>query len=212
MRRQIGIVILALSALIVVASAHGGGAPAPISIPVDQAAAKIAALGFSVPSQSCLAQPHRAGCPEVHTVVITIGEPGAASTGYGPVTTRSTQSAKHVAYATGNACYSHAATPQVYNTASTVTQNVCLSNVGVTDMELWGNIVRWSSSEGRWVTLNDCYTQRNTGGSQGCTATFDCYHPTVELEYMGEAQGYAVIGGVGYFGVNDSATVWDYCY
>jgi hypothetical protein len=188
-------------------------------VSADDALSVIEGMGHHVPTQSCLAQPRRRGCPKVSRVVIQVGVPGTAQTDYGPPATSPpptlTQGAAPVApsaASNANVCAVTASTPHVYSTASTTAQNVCQPGYPVTDMELWGNIMRWSSSDGRWYTLNDCYTQRHSDGWQSCTASFDCYHPNTELEYRGEGDGYVVIGGTGYFGTHDSASEWAYCY
>jgi hypothetical protein len=79
-------------------------------------------------------------------------------------------------------------------------------------MELWTDITRYSASDGRWYSLNECYTSRAGSGTISCTTSFNCYHPNTLRSYRGSAQGYAVVKGVGYLGVDYSNIASDYCY
>jgi len=203
--------VVSLIACCVLVSVASAGPPMTTIVPVDQAQAQLANLGIHIPPQSCLAQPTRPDCPPVSVVVISMQrEPGADSSEYGP-TASPARSGPQPEYGEADACALFASDPGVYTTAQSTLQNTCRSGVGVSHMELWGNLLRWNETDGRWYTLNNCYKSKSGSGTQSCTSVYDCYHPSTLRLYMGEAQGY-VVNGVGYFGVDDSNAIGAYCY
>jgi len=77
---------------------------------------------------------------------------------------------------------------------------------------MWGDLLRWNASDGRWYTLDNCYRGPFPGATmQECVANYDCYHPTALRRYRGATSGYAVVRGIGYFGTDYSPTEEDYC-
>jgi len=231
------LVALAAAAVAVIAVSGAGAEPrhatAPpsaageLTVAPQDALGVLNAMGISVPAQSCLANVSAAGCPPVTKIIIhpPVNTPGWVSFGPPPPAgtappsgiqasgeTRSVQSIrspKHAAEYDGTGCWTTATTPNVYSTASSTAQNVC-NESGVSDQETWGQISRWQNNA--WATMNDCYTNAPTDGWQSCTSTFDCYHPTVAYRYVGFANAYSVIYGVGYFGSHQSDTDYSVCY
>jgi hypothetical protein len=194
------------------------GPPGSVVVATDHAAAVLGQMGITVPTRSCLAQPKRPGCPAVDHVVITPSASDANPTVYGPAASggfsqegaglRRRLQTTQVTYA----CAVNASDPFVYDVAKTTGKNYCISGVGVQSMELWTDILRWNGADGRWYSLNECYTSKVGSGTISCTTSFNCYHPNTLRSYMGSASGYAVIKGVGYFGTDRSGISSDYCY
>jgi hypothetical protein len=216
---------LLLGAAALVAAAFGGaalagsdeGPPGSIAVATDHAAAVLAQMRVNVPAQSCLAQPKRPGCPTVDHVVITPSASDANATVYGPpvahgLSQNAGQRRRLQTTQVTYACAVNASDPFVYDVAKTTGKNTCISGVGVTHMELWTDILRWSPTDQRWYSLNECFTSRAGSGTISCTTSFNCNHPNTLRDYRGSAQGYAVLNGVGYFGTDYSHIVADYCY
>jgi hypothetical protein len=205
----------AVALLIVVPVAAGGGS-GPITVAPDDALAVLQSRGIAVPAQSCLAKPHRPGCPPVSEVVIQPQAVGGGDVQYVPSDAAPTSGAAQEkvngvmrAYAYASGCYFNVTTPVVYYTASSTAKNMC-SQIGVTDQETWGQVSRWQN--GSWATMADCYRNSPLDGLQQCTSTYDCLHPTETFKYTGFVNAYAVVGGVGYFGSGQSGTTTSYCY
>lgn len=218
---------LFLSLATLFAAAFGGtalaganeGPPGSVAVATDHAAAVLSQMGITVPAQSCLAQPKRPGCPAVDHVVITPSASDANPTVYGPAAAggfsqnENTGLRRRLQTAQASyACAVNASDPFVYDVAKTTGKNYCISGVGVSEMELWTDILRWSPTDQRWYSLNECFTSRAGSGTISCTTSFNCNHPNTLRDYRGSAQGYAVLNGVGYFGTDYSNIVADYCY
>jgi hypothetical protein len=220
------LVVLAAASLVLLGGGIASAGPPPTPpgatvVSADQGAATARSMGISVPAQSCLGNPRHDGCPAFDWVVIQppSADQATGARGYGPLVTSrarrfvSTGRAYRPQAALTDQCAVIAHDPALYTTVTGYFENQCLNYYGISDLELWGDITRWNATDQRWYTLNECYTQRHSSPwYQTCRTSYDCYHPYTLRKYRNVAQGFVIINGTGYLGVDYSNTKTDYCY
>jgi hypothetical protein len=102
--------------------------------------------------------------------------------------------------------------PVVTTGASDHHRNHCYSGVGVTHMEMWGDLLRWNATDARWYSLDNCYRGPYPGATTlACDTYYNCYHPFTTRTYKGSAGAYSVVKGIGYFATDYSDTITTTC-
>jgi hypothetical protein len=207
--------ILTVASALVFGAAGGAADPNPTSVVVapEQAAATIEQLtGFVAPRDSCLANPSRSGCPYVKEVVITLPDGGdAGSTAYVPLDDQTSGPAATSDVNQPVGVCAVFATVGVYYVARGNHQNSCPTGAGITEMEMWGFVQRFSVDH--WNNLASCERGPYYGATtQQCSTSYNCYHPNAYRYYRAETNGYAVQRGTGFFGTDHSELVQSRCH
>lgn len=204
--------------------------PTTVVVPPSQVPAVLTEAGIQPPPCTCVGYPALPGCPPVTEVVVqlptqwdsasaspSLSPSTDSSTGYGPaVAPSSSATVTPDATTFEDACAIHATTPAltyfgglafVVGTAD----NVCQVGVGVTSMEVFSTLQRYTSASG-WVGYATCDNTKSGAGELSCTASYYCYNRSSSKSWRNQATGYAVLDGVGYLGINTSGSVGLYCY